>query len=86
MSGCVVSNKLIRNRALSCLSMLFLAVTLMLTPEAEAQDALSFGEEMVPNQMYEAGVAIEDWELPPASGGQRRFDVSPVAGGAGSDV
>ena len=69
MSGCAVSNKLVWNRSLFCLSMLFLAVTLMLAPEAEAQDAPSFEGATVANQMYEAGVAIEALELPAASGG-----------------
>ena len=79
MSGCVVSNKLIWNRALSCLSMLFLAVTLVLAPEAEAQDAPSFGDATVANQMYEAGVAII-LELPPASGGNGdlTYNLSPL--------
>ena len=79
MSGCVVSNKLIWNRALSCLSMLFLAVTLVLVPEAEAQDAPSFGDATVANQMYEAGVAIT-LELPPASGGNGdlTYTLSPL--------
>ena len=69
MSGCVVSNKPIWNRSLFCLSMLFLAATLMLAPEAEAQDAPSFEGATVANQMYEAGVAIEALELPLALGG-----------------
>ena len=79
MSGCVVSNKLIWNRALSCLSMLFLAVTLVLAPEAEAQDAPSFGDATVANQMYEAGVAIT-LELPSASGGNGdlTYNLSPL--------
>ncbi len=79
MSGCVVSNKLIWNRALSCLSMLFLAVTLVLAPEVEAQDAPSFGDATVANQMYEAGVAIT-LELPSASGGNGdlTYNLSPL--------
>ena len=69
MSGCAVSNKLVWNRSLFCLSMLFLAATLMLAPAAEAQDTPSFEGATVANQMYEAGVAIEALELPAASGG-----------------
>ena len=67
MSGCAVSNRLVLNRSLFCLSMLFLAATLVLVPAAEAQP--SFEGATVANQMYEAGVAIEALELPPASGG-----------------
>ena len=69
MSGCAVSNRLIRNRSLFCLSMLFLAATLALVPAAEAQDTPSFDEATVANQKYEAGVAIEALELPAAAGG-----------------
>ncbi len=69
MSGCVVSNKLVWNRSLFCLSMLFLAATLISAPAAEAQDAPSFEGATVANQMYEVGVAIEALELPAASGG-----------------
>ena len=87
MSGCVVSNKLIWNRALSCLSMLFLAVTLMLAPEAEAQDAPSFGSATVANQMYEAGVAIEALVLPGATGGSGdlTYALSPLPPGLAFD-
>ena len=88
MSGCVVSNKLIWNRALSCLSMLFLAVTLMLAPEAEAQDAPSFGGSTVANQMYEAGVAIEALVLPEAIGGSGdlTYALSPLPPGLAFDA
>ena len=88
MSGCVVSNKLIWNRALSCLSMLFLAVTLMLAPEAEAQDAPSFGGATVANQMYEVGVAIEALVLPEATGGSGdlTYALSPLPPGLAFDA
>ena len=88
MSGCVVSNKLIWNRALSCLSMLFLAVTLMLAPEAEAQDTPSFGGATVANQMYEAGVAIEALVLPEATGGSGdlTYALSPLPPGLTFDA
>ena len=88
MSGCVVSNKLIWNRVLSCLSMLFLAVTLMLAPEAEAQDAPSFGGATVANQMYEAGVAIEALVLPEATGGsgELMYALSPLPPGLAFDA
>ena len=69
MSGCAVSNRLILDRSLFCLSMLFLAATLALVPAAEAQDTPSFDEATVANQKYEAGVAIEALELPAAAGG-----------------
>ena len=69
MSGCAVSNRLVLNRSLFCLSMLFLAVTLAVVPVAEAQDTPSFDGATVANQMYEAGVAIEALELPAATGG-----------------
>ena len=88
MSGCVVSNKLIWDRALSCLSMLFLAVTLMLAPEAEAQDAPSFGGATVANQMYEAGVEIGDLVLPEATGGSGdlTYALSPLPPGLAFDA
>ena len=88
MSGCVVSNKLVWNRALSCLSMLFLAVTLMLVPEAEAQDTPSFGGATVANQMYEAGVAIEALVLPEATGGSGdlTYALSPLPPGLAFDA
>ena len=69
MSGCAVSNRLILDRSLFCLSMLFLAATLALVPAAEAQDTPSFDGATVANQKYEAGVAIEALELPAAAGG-----------------
>ena len=69
MSGCAVSNRLILDRSLFCLSMLFLAATLALVPAAEAQDTPSFNGATVANQKYEAGVAIEALELPAAAGG-----------------
>ncbi len=88
MSGCVVSNKLIWNRSLSCLSMLFLAVTLMLTPEAEAQDVPSFDGATVANQMYEAGVEIGDLVLPEATGGSGdlTYALSPLPPGLAFDA
>ena len=55
MSGCAVSNRLVWNRSLFCLSMLFLAVTLVFVPVAEAQDTPSFDGATVADQMYEAG-------------------------------
>ena len=69
MSGCAVSNRLILDRSLFCLSMLFLAATLALVPAAEAQDTPSFNGATVANQKYEAGVAIKALELPAAAGG-----------------
>ena len=88
MSGCAVSNKLIWNRSLFGLSMLFMAATLMLAPEAEAQDALSFEGETVANQMYEAGVAIGDLVLPEATGGSGAltYALSPLPPGLAFDA
>ena len=88
MSGCAVSNKLIWNRSLFGLSMLFMAATLMLAPEAEAQDALSFEGEAVANQMYEAGVAIGDLVLPEATGGSGdlTYALSPLPPGLAFDA
>ena len=88
MSGCVVSNKLVWNRSLFCLSMLFLAATLMSASAAEAQDALSFEEETVANQMYEAGVAIRDLVLPDATGGSGdlTYALSPLPPGLAFDA
>ena len=88
MSGCAVSNKLVWNRSLFGLSILFLAATLMLAPEAEAQDALSFEGETVANQMYEAGVAIGDLVLPEATGGSGdlTYALSPLPPGLAFDA
>ena len=91
MSGCAVSNnsnKLVWNRSLFGLSMLFLAATLMLAPEAEAQDALGFEGETVANQMYEAGVAIGDLVLPEATGGSGdlTYALSPLPPGLAFDA
>ena len=74
MSGCVVSNKLIWNRSLSCLSMLFLAATLMLVPEAEAQE-LGFDKAKADDLKIEAGVYSEKI-LPEASGGNGELTYS----------
>ena len=83
MSGCAVSNRLVLNRSLFCLSMLFLAATLALVPVAKAQDTPSFDGATVANQMYEAGVAIEALELPAATGGSGdlTYDLRPVPPG-----
>ncbi len=88
MSGCVVSNKLVRNRLLSCLSMFFLATTLMSAPAAEAQDVPSFGDAAVANQMFSAGLAIEALELPVASGGngELKYALSPLPPGLEFDA
>ena len=88
MSGCAVSNRLVWNRSLFCLSMLFLAATLVLVPVAEAQDTPSFDGATVANQMYEAGVAIEALELPAASGGngELTYSLSPEVPGLAFDA
>jgi len=88
MSGCAVSNRLVWNRSLFCLSMLFLAATLVLIPVAEAQDTPSFDGATVANQMYEAGVAIEALELPAASGGNGdlTYNLRPVPPGLAFDA
>ena len=79
MSGYAVSNKLVKNRLLFCLSMLLLAAALVLAPAAEAQDPLNFGEE-VRDQRLKAGEEVS-LELPEASGGNepRTYDVRPPA-------
>ena len=88
MSGCAVSNKLVWNRSLFCLSMLFLAATLMWAPAAEAQDTPSFEGATVANQMYEVGVAIAALELPAATGGsgELTYSLSPEVPGLTFDV
>ena len=88
MSGCVVSNNPICNRSRFCLSMLFLAATLMSAPAAEAQDAPNFEGATVPNQMYEAGVAIEALVLPEATGGSGdlTYALGPLPPGLAFDV
>ena len=88
MSGCAVSNRLVLNRSLFCLSMLFLAATLALVPVAKAQDTPSFDGATVANQMYEAGVAIEALELPAATGGSGdlTYDLRPVPPGLEFDA
>ena len=88
MSGCAVSNRLVLNRSLFCLSMLFLAATLALVPVAKAQDTPSFDGATVANQMYEAGVAIEALELPAASSGNGdlTYDLRPVPPGLEFDA
>ena len=80
MSGCAVSNRLVLNRSLFCLSMLFLAATLVLVPVAEAQDTPSFNGATVANQKYESGVAIKALELPPAAdgSGDLTYALSPL--------
>ena len=88
MSGCAVSNRLVWNRSLFCLSMLFLAVTLVFVPVAEAQDTPSFDGATVADQMYEAGVAIEALELPVAAGGSGdlTYALSPLPPGLEFDA
>ncbi len=88
MSGCAVSNRLVWNRSLFCLSMLFLAVTLVFVPVAEAQDTPSFDGATVADQMYEAGVAIEALELPAAAGGSGdlTYALSPLPPGLEFDA
>ena len=88
MSGCVVSNKLVWNRLLFCLSMFFLAATLMSVPAAKAQDEPSFEGATVANQMFSAGVAIEALELPVASGGNGdlTYDLRPLPPGLEFDA
>ena len=88
MSGCAVSNRLILNRSLFCLSMLFLAATVALVPAAEAQDTPSFDGATVANQMFSAGVAIEALELPAATGGSGdlTYDLRPVPPGLEFDA
>ena len=88
MSGCVVSNKLVWNRSLFSLSMLFLAATLMWAPAAEAQDTPSFSGATVANQMYEVGVAIEALVLPEATGGsgELMYALSPLPPGLAFDA
>ena len=80
MSGCAVSNRLVLDRSLFCLSMLFLAATLVLVPVAEAQDTPSFNGATVANQKYESGVAIKALELPPAAdgSGDLTYALSPL--------
>ena len=88
MSGCAVSNKLVWNRSLFGLSMLFLAATLMWAPAAEAQDTPSFEGATVASQMYEAGVAIEALVLPEATGGSGdlTYALSPLPPGLAFDA
>ena len=88
MSGCAVSNRLVWNRSLFCLSMLFLAATLVLVPVAEAQDTPSFDGATVADQMFSAGVAIEALELPAASGGsgELTYSLSPEVPGLTFDA
>ena len=88
MSGCAVSNRLVWNRSLFCLSMLFLAVILVFVPVAEAQDIPSFDGATVADQMYEAGVAIEALELPAAAGGSGdlTYALSPLPPGLEFDA
>ena len=88
MSGCAVSNRLVWNRSLFCLSIFFLAATLVLVPVAEAQDTPSFDDATVANQVYEAGVAIEALELPAASGGngELTYSLSPEVPGLTFDA
>ena len=88
MSGCAVSNRLVLNRSLFCLSMLFLVATLALVPVAKAQDTPSFDGATVANQMYEAGVAIEALELPAATGGSGdlTYNLRPVPPGLEFDA
>ena len=92
MSGCAVSNRLsnrlVLNRSLFCLSMLFLAATLALVPVAKAQDTPSFDGVTVADQMFSAGVAIEALELPAATGGSGdlTYDLRPVPPGLEFDA
>ena len=88
MSGCAVSNRLVWNRSLFCLSMLFLAASLVLVPAANAQEAPSFDGATVADQMYEAGVVIEALELPAAAGGSGdlTYSLAPEVPGLVFDV
>ena len=82
MSGYAVSNKLVKNRSLFCLSMLLLAAALVLASAAEAQD-LSFGEVGDLDLKLEAGVSEVDLVLPAVSGdnGEFMYGLSPEVPG-----
>ena len=86
MSGCAVSNKLVRNRSIFCLGMLLLAAILVLAPAAEAQD-LSFDAE-VGDLRLEAGVSGVNELLPEASGGNGdlTYSLSPDVPGLDFDA
>ena len=85
MSGYAVSNRLVWNKSLFCLSMLLLAATLVLAPAAEAQDQLSFGEEFGDLRL-EAGVSEVNEVLPEASGGNSTtYSLSPDVPGLDFD-
>ena len=85
MSGYAVSNRLVWDKSLFCLSMLLLVATLVLAPASEAQDQLSFGEEFGDLRL-EAGVSEVNEVLPEASGGNgTTYSLSPDVPGLDFD-